>query len=86
MIYAEFYHESTGWNGRDYSGPVKLIPACGSDSVAVFDGRWSRAHCVREARDICAKRGRNGFTLNAGESFTRSRETRPLEIIKGVGQ
>ena len=41
MLFAEFYHESTGWNGKDFSGPVELMPACGSDSVYKLDGRLS---------------------------------------------
>lgn len=81
MRFAEFYHDSTGWNGRDFSGPVKLIPACGSDSVAILDGRLSSANAAAHARDICRKRGFKGFTLHAGSSFTRSRETRHLEVV-----
>lgn len=83
MRYAEFYHPSTGWNGKDFSGPVKLIPACGSDSILPFDGRWSDARCIAEARRVCILRGRNGFTMHAGELNRPSyRETRPLEIVK----
>lgn len=82
MRFAEFYHPSTGWNGKDFSGPATLIPACGSDSVLVIDGRWSESRAIAEARRICKLRGRNGFTMNAGETFTRSRQTRPLEIVK----
>lgn len=81
MQFAEFYHESTGWNGRDFSGPVKLIPACGSDSVAVFDGRLSLATCTRLARDLCKIRKFKGFHIARGESFTRARIVRPLETI-----
>lgn len=82
MTFAEFYHPSTGWNGADFSGPVRLIPACGSDSVLPFDGRWGRERILREARRVCAVRGWNGFTLNAGATYNRSSETRPLEVIK----
>lgn len=81
MIFAEFYHESTGWNGRDFSGPVKLVPACGSDSVAVIDGRLGPARRNALARDICRARGFKGFTINSGESFTRSQSIRHLETV-----
>ena len=84
MRFAEFYHPSTGWNGRDCSGPVTLIPACGSDSVLPFDGRWSERRCIERARKVCAKRGWNGFTMNAGESYTRSRQTRALEVVRPI--
>lgn len=82
MIYAEFHHPSTGWNGKDFSGPVVLIPACGSDSVRVLDGRWRRDRIIAEARRTCTARGYNGFSLHAGETFTRSQEVRPLEVVK----
>jgi hypothetical protein len=82
MRFADFYHASTGWNGRDHSGPVTLIPACGSDAVLVIDGRWGEARAVAYAREVCLKRGWRGFTMNAGESFTRSRVTRRLEVVR----
>lgn len=82
MQFAEFYHPSTGWNGKDYNGPVTLIPACGSDSVLPLDGRWRVGRCVNAARKVCIARGYHGFTLNSG-SFSNSRQTRALEIVKG---
>jgi hypothetical protein len=81
MTFAEFYHRSTGWNGTDFSGPVTLIPACGSNSVLPFDGRWSLAHCIEEARYVGKRRGYLGFTLNRGEAYSRASEIRPLEKI-----
>lgn len=81
MIFAQFFHDSTGWNGRDFSGPVSLIPACGSDSVLLIDGRFSRANAAAYARKIAAARGWKGFTLNAGDSFSQARETRGLETL-----
>jgi hypothetical protein len=44
MIYAQFYHRSTGWNGKDFSGPVQSIPLLGSDGVLKMDGRKSLDH------------------------------------------
>ena len=86
MIYAEFYHNSTGYvpgsiPPRYDAASVRLIPACGSDSVALLDGRLAMRNAAAIAREICRKRGRLGFTINRGESFTRSREVRPLEVI-----
>ena len=82
MIFAEFYHESTGWNGKDFSGPVKLIPACGSDSVLILDGRFNARNQAAEARKVCSVRKFKGFTLNQGETFNRSRKTRDLESVE----
>ena len=81
MIFAEFYHDSTGWNGKDFSGPVKLIPACGSDSVLPIDARLNVIRAAGMAREVCKRRGYKGFTLNAGESYTRNRAILPLEIV-----
>lgn len=79
---AEFYHPSTGWNGRDFSGPVQLIPACGSDSILPLDGRLSLSSCARLARETCLRRGFQGFTLHAGQmNRPEYREIRPLEIV-----
>ena len=81
MRFAEFYHLSTGWNGTDFSGPKKPIPACGDRSVLILDGRWNESRAAHEARIACRARGYIGFTLHAGEAFTRSRETRGLELV-----
>jgi hypothetical protein len=79
MLFAQFYHKSTGWNPEtlDYSGPRKLIPACGSDSVCVIDGRFGPDRAAMVARDHAA-RLRNihpdyeCFRLMRGESFSRA--------------
>jgi len=72
-VFVEFYHESTGWNGVDFSGPVKLIPKCGSDSVAIMDGRWSRSTMVRKAREIAKQRKLPAFRLCAGARFDNAK-------------
>ena len=74
MIYAEFYNLSTGWPSyteRD----IKPIPACGSDSVLILDGRLSLHNMINEAQRVIKMRGNKhcGFTINKGESFSRSR-------------
>lgn len=73
MTFAEFYHRGvvTG----------KPIPACGDRSVIILDGRNSTKTHVSIAREECRKRGYIGFTLNRGETFVRSHETRKLELL-----
>jgi len=73
MIFAEFYHLSTGYPSYT-AKDIKPIPACGSDSVLVIDGRLSRDNMHYAAIERCISRGYIGYTLNSGESFTRGRE------------
>ena len=87
MKFIEFYHNSTGYVpgtcppqfDRDH---VRPIPVCGSGSVYVLDGRFSMHRCVDIARDLTKKRGFVGFTINKGETFTRSRVIRQFEGIQ----
>lgn len=82
-MYAQLWHPSTGWNGKDFSGPVTLIPDCGSLSVVYFDGRWGMARRIAHARSECIKRGNNGFTIQSGPmNREHDREVRALEIVK----
>ncbi len=94
MQYAEFYHNSNGYvegskPPRFDDAHVKLIPACGSDSVMRCDGRWSLSRCASEARAHMAKlnsglrKGYRGFTINTGRSYTDSRTIRALETLEG---
>lgn len=77
--YVQFYHNSTGWNGRDFSGPVKLIPRCGSDGVMLLDGRWSLATCHAKAREQARRVGGLAYTIEAGgRPFSGSRSITPL--------
>ncbi len=48
MFIAQFYHESTGWNGKDYSGPKEIIPMCGSDSIYILDGRKNQDNQIMD--------------------------------------
>ena len=87
MIYAEFYHLSTGYIPGtippqfDVAHGQKPIPACGSDSVCVIDVRLGMAKRIEVATYECQKRGYIGFTLNAGPSFTASREIRRYQAV-----
>lgn len=90
MIYAQFYYDSTGYVpgslppcfSPEY---VKPIEACGSDGVAVLDGRLSLRNLHREALRIGIMRGKfNGYKLMRGETFTRSGPVSEfIEIKKG---
>ena len=89
MIYAEFYHLSTGYiegtiPPQFSDNARKPIPACGSDSVLKIDGRLNMRNRVLIATDVCRKRGFLGFTLNAGASFSRSREIRKYQSVVPV--
>ena len=86
MKFAEFYHLSTGYVAGtippQFSDAARRpIPACGSDSVLKLDGRFSMQTCARIAASVCVRRGYIGFTVNAGESFTRSREIRKYQEV-----
>ena len=72
MVYVEFYQFSTGYPSYTEKD-IKPIPACGMDSVFILDGRLSILNMIRKAREIALKRKFIGFTINRGESFTRSR-------------
>lgn len=77
MVYAEFYTNSTGWNGKDFSGPVTDVPMCGSDGVSILDGRYGkyrlhvqakeRLHRLRNVRTV------TGYRLMRGEKFTTAK-------------
>lgn len=70
MIYAQFWMMSAPgyWNNHK-STPVE---ACGDRGVVILDGRNSRVTHHEIAKAECAKRGYVGYSLHAGESFTRS--------------
>lgn len=79
-IFAQFYHDSTCWNGKDFSGPVKLIPRCGSDSVfrLDLDGRkplWRQIHDARALARLIPHV--KGFRIEAGNY----RKSRPLTNV-----
>lgn len=71
--FAEMWGPSTGWNGTDFSGPVKLIPRCGDRAVVILDARTSedtqRFHAAEHAR----RHGYPAFRIMAGERFTDGR-------------
>lgn len=49
MVYAEYQHLSTGWNGKDFSGPRQHIKMCGGDSTFICDGRKTLQNQVSDA-------------------------------------
>ena len=85
MRFATFYTLSTGYVAGSipprFDGEKKPIPATGSDSVFILDGRLSLNNCANVARDICRKRSFIGFTIESGETFTCAHVIRKLELI-----
>lgn len=80
MVFAEFQVMSTGWNGRDFSGPAVPVPALGSDGVFRLDRRKGLDRQVRDARERMESLralhpGYVGFRLFAGTSYS---DCRPL--------
>jgi len=70
--FAEFYQESTGYVEGSIppqfsKGNVKLIPACGSDSIIYFDGRYSLNHCINLANEYMIKNKFKGFKIHKGD-------------------
>jgi hypothetical protein len=63
MVFADFY----------YTGVIsgELVSACGSDGVAVLDGRWSMDKMHYEAERIARQRGFLAYKIHRGETFNR---------------
>jgi hypothetical protein len=85
MRYAQFFVMSTGYvpdsiPPRFNAANVVPIEACGSDGVHILDGRYGLARCANVARAECKRRGFAGFTIMQGETFSRSRCLRELEV------
>ena len=86
MRFAEFYHLSTGYiegtiPPRFSPDHVKPIPACGDRSVLILDARNRMEVSAFAAEKECKRRGYVGFTINEGDSFTRSRLVRPYQGV-----
>lgn len=73
MLFAEFYQKSAISDD--------IIPACGDRSVIILDGRYNMVDNAAISRQECQKRGYKGFTLNKGETFTRSSVIRQIERV-----
>jgi hypothetical protein len=85
MVFAEFQKWSTGWNGRDYSGPKQPIPMLGTDGVFVLDGRKSIGRQLEDAQARIKQLSGLypgiiiGFKLFSGSSFLNC-----SPLLKGV--
>lgn len=76
--YIELYGNSTGWNGKDFSGPVTLIPLCGTDSVAWIDGRLTGFRRMQHAREVALRNPKaKAFKICQGSSYAE-RDRREL--------
>lgn len=72
MIYAQFYQMSVPGDWNNFVS--KPIEACGDRAVLILDGRNSMPTHQMNAQLIGRQRGYVGYTLNKGDSFTRSKE------------
>lgn len=81
MRYIQCFHESTGWNGKDFSGPVELIPKCGSFAVAVLDGRLVLPRQIAEGYALAKRERAPAFQIWAGRSFSDSRPVSKLYMV-----
>jgi hypothetical protein len=79
MRYAQFYSPATGFGDTPKGWPIE---ACGDRAVIILDGRQIVATSADIARHECKRRGFIGFTIHAGDSFTRSNEIRNYEAIQ----
>jgi hypothetical protein len=83
QYYTEFYHLSTGYIPRSIP-PIfkesnkKLIPAIGSDSVLILDGRNSLDNMCEQSKDKMKRlntnlnKGYKGFKIHKSNSFLRT--------------
>ena len=81
-VFAQFYTQSSGWNGKDYSGPKYLVPACGSDGYLPLDGRLSLdrlcAAAEQHARKLRTVRKHHGFQICRGEKLSTGQPITPV--------
>jgi hypothetical protein len=79
MIFAEFQKNSTGWNGKDHSGPVVPVPALGSDGVYICDGRKTLDNQIYDAKERARSLNKNlnqgiiGLIMHRGPKFTSAK-------------
>lgn len=75
MVFAQFYHMSTGYIPGTIPpefGQPTLIPACGDRAIIVIDGRLLQSFQNTIARQECIKRGYLGYSLHKGDTLNRS--------------
>ena len=81
--FVDFYAPSTGWNGRDYSGPKTLIRALGSDGYCPLDGRLGLPELHRAAREKLAGLQKSVRPYYAGYQLMRG-EIRNAVPLSGI--
>lgn len=74
MRFVQFY-------GRSAVNPAEVIEACGDRAVIVLDARESFSRQLDYCESQCRLRGYVGFSVHAGESFSRSRIVLPYRSI-----
>jgi hypothetical protein len=75
MYYVQLYEYSTGWNGKDFSGPKTLIKKCGTDSVARLDSRLAYYKLCKQAEGIARQRGAAAYAVFRARDFSGRSET-----------
>ena len=90
MVYAEYYHDSTGWNGKDFSGPKTLIPMVASDSIFHLDGRKNLHNQIADAKENARKKNRSlklgikGLRITQGDRYTTAKPiTKDIILLEG---
>ncbi len=87
IAWVEFYTSSTGWNGTDFSGPVKDVPLLGSDGCYQLDGRRNLGGLKYEAeRRLKALRlvhkTITGYVIHRSTCFSRDNPATPFIPVK----
>lgn len=84
MVYAQYFHDNTGWNGKDFTGPTQLIEMIGMDGIHPLDGRKTLEHHKQEAKKHAEQLNNNlgkkvkGFKIMRGKSFSDAKPTTDL--------
>jgi len=87
MIFADLYHNSTGWNGKDFSGPIVLTRMCGSDSMIHLDARKTLANQQSDVENRIKSLnqslglGVKGYQIMRGASLLTARPLTPVRAI-----
>lgn len=82
MVFAEFQKLSTGFNGKDFTGPKTHVPYLGSDGVFKLDARLTYPNLVAKARERAEKlNGCTGFVIHRGQRFSDGKPIGPFEPL-----
>jgi len=86
MLFAHFYHNSTGYV-EDSIPPifkpenVKPVPVCGSNGYFYLDGRLNLNNAIAKAMQVCKQRKFKGFTIHKGKSVLNEKPLTKLILV-----